>query len=115
MSMAVEEVLEPDAARKVIASGDAPLLDIRGDDDWHEKRIAGARRVSENDLDSMLEEIGSDRAVVIVCNDGERSATLAAELRERGHQAASIEGGIEAWAKDFPTQPSADPADDVDI
>jgi rhodanese-related sulfurtransferase len=111
--MAIEEVLDPEAARKVIASNDATLLDIRGDDDWHEKRIAGARRASEDDLESTLEELGSDRAVVIVCNDGERSANLAAQLRESGREATSIDGGMDAW--DGPTQPSADPDEDADI
>src|SRR2546423_801554 len=105
----MEEVLEAEDARKVIASNDATLLDIRDDDEWHEKRIAGARRVSEEDLDSTLEELGSDRPVVIVCNDGERSAKLAEQLRERGTEAASIEGGMDDW--DGPTQPSDDPDD----
>jgi rhodanese-related sulfurtransferase len=111
--MAMEEVLEAEAARKVIASNDATLLDIRDDDEWHEKRIAGARRVSEQDLDSTLEELDSERPVVIVCNDGERSAKLAAQLRDRGREAASIEGGMDDW--NGPTQPSPDPDDDVNV
>jgi rhodanese-related sulfurtransferase len=114
--MAIEESLEPDDARKLIASDDATLLDIRGDDDWHEKRVAGAMRASEENLDSTLEELDSDRAVVIVCEDGERSATLAAQIREQGRDAAYIEGGMDAWAKEkLPTQPSPDPDDEVDV
>ena len=111
--MAIEDVLDAEAARRVIASNDATVLDIRGDADWHEKRIAGAQRASEDELESTLEELGSDRAVVIVCSDGERSADLAAQLRERGREAASIDGGMDAWGG--PTQPSEDPADDVDV
>lgn len=113
--MAMEEKLEPEEARKVVASGDAVLLDIRGDEEWHEKRIAGAHRASEEDMDSALEELDSDQAVVIVCDDGERSAKVAGQLREDGRDAASIDGGMDAWAKDFPTQPSEDPADDAQV
>jgi rhodanese-related sulfurtransferase len=47
--------------------------------------------------------------MVIVCADGERSAKLAARLREEGRDAASIDGGMEAWAKEgLPVQPRPD-------
>jgi rhodanese-related sulfurtransferase len=46
---------------------------------------------------------------VVVGADGERSAMLAARLREEGKAAASIEGGMQAWRKEgLPVQPRPD-------
>ena len=35
--------------------------------------------------------------VVTVCNRGHSSAVAAEQLRRRGHEAISLEGGMEAW------------------
>ena len=35
--------------------------------------------------------------VVTVCNRGHSSAVAAEQLRRRGHEAFSLEGGMEAW------------------
>jgi rhodanese-related sulfurtransferase len=63
-----------------------------------------------------LEGVDDQRPLIIVCGDGERSASLAAELRERGREVASIEGGMKAWeGEKLPMQPSSDPDDDVRV
>ena len=114
--MGNDEALEPEQARQLVASNEATVLDIRDDDAWHEKRIPGAQHASQDDLDATLEDVDDDRTVMIVCEDGERSAEVAAELREDGREAKSIEGGMRAWEKEkFPLQPSTDPDDDVDM
>jgi hydroxyacylglutathione hydrolase len=112
--MEMEEQLEPDQARELIASNEVMVLDIRGDDKWREKRIAGARQVDADAIDSALEDLEEDRAVLIVCEDGKRSAELAAKLREDGRDAACIEGGIDAWESEkLAMQPSDDVSDDA--
>jgi rhodanese-related sulfurtransferase len=114
--MELEEQLEPDQAREVIASNDVTVLDIRGDEEWREKRIAGSRQVDPDAIDEALEELDDDRAVLIVCADGKRSNELAAKLREDGRDATCIEGGIDAWESEkLAMQPSDDPADDAVI
>jgi hypothetical protein len=41
---------------------------------------------------------------------------LAAKLRERGREVASIDGGMKAWeGEKFPMQPSTDPDDDLRV
>ena len=112
--MEMEEQLEPDQARKLVGSDEVTVLDIRDDEQWREKRIAGSRQVDPESIDEALEELGEDRAVLIVCSDGKRSAELAGKLREDGRDAASIEGGVAAWEKeDFAMQPSDDVSDDA--
>lgn len=112
--MEMEEQLEPDQARELIASDEVTVLDIRDDEQWREKRIAGARQVDAGEVDSALEGLDDDRAVLIVCADGKRSAELAAELREDGRDAACIEGGVDAWESEkLAMQPSDDVSDDA--
>jgi rhodanese-related sulfurtransferase len=95
-----EEELEPARARELIATEGAQPLDLRDEDQYAEVRIAGTVRASEDDLDEALESIDQDRPVVVVCEDGERSAKVAADLRDRGYQAAALKGGMKAWAGD---------------
>jgi len=100
-----EEELEPKRAREVIASEGAQLLDLRGDDEWVEARIAGAVR-TDDDIRSAVESLDEDRPVVVVCADGKRSGELADDLRERGFQAATIKRGMKGWTqKGLPTLP----------
>jgi rhodanese-related sulfurtransferase len=114
--MGIDDSLEPDRARELVASSEVVVFDIRSDEEWREKRVAGARHVDEAELDSAIGELDEDEAVLIVCGDGERSAGLAAELRDSGREATCIEGGMDAWESEkLPMQPSTDPDDDARI
>ena len=42
-------------------------------------------------------ELPEDTPVVTVCNRGHSSAVAAEQLRRQGHEAFSLEGGMEAW------------------
>lgn len=105
----LEETLSAEDARQMIASSRATVLDIRDDEEWEESRIAGAAHLSEQEALERLDDFPEDTAIVVVCADGKRSAKLAAKLREEGKEAASIDGGMEAWMDEpLPTQPRPD-------
>jgi rhodanese-related sulfurtransferase len=100
-----EEKLEPKRAREVIAGDGVQLLDLRGDEEWLEARIAGAVR-ADGDIEGAVESLDEDRPVVVVCADGKRSGDLAGDLRERGFQAATIKRGMKGWMQGgLPTLP----------
>jgi rhodanese-related sulfurtransferase len=104
------ERVEPDEARELVAGGEVRVIDLRGPDDYAAERISGSVRADDEDLS---DGIGADRAgresVMVVCADGERSASVAERLRSSGTDATSIEGGFEAWAKDGqPTAPGGE-------
>ena len=105
------EALSAERARVLIAGGEAKVIDIRSVEEWRAVgNIPGARRVPEDELDSRLDAIPKDQRLIVVCVDGGRSADVAAQLRDRGFDAASIEGGMEAWEDEKqPLQPSEDP------
>jgi rhodanese-related sulfurtransferase len=104
-----EETLDPKRARELIASEGGQAVDLREEDDFADGHIAGAVRADEADIDDALESLSQDRPVVVVCADGKRSPDVAADLRERGYQAAVVKGGMKAWTGDgLPTQPRED-------
>jgi rhodanese-related sulfurtransferase len=102
----VDEELDAERARELIASDGAQTLDLREEDEFADAHIAGAVRAEPDEVEGALESLSQDRPVVVVCADGKRSSEVAADLRERGFQAAVIKGGMKAWNGDsLPTQP----------
>ena len=55
------------------------------------------QNIDARTLRGMLER---GERVVTFCNRGHSGATAAEQLRRRGYEAYSLEGGLEAW-KDF--------------
>ncbi|MEX0836905.1 MAG: molybdopterin-synthase adenylyltransferase MoeB [Gemmatimonadota bacterium] len=84
--------------------GDDPpfLLDVRESWEWAVGNLGsrGARLVPLAELDSRLAELPRDRSIVVYCKSGQRSATAARLLAERGFPSvANLEGGLVAWAR----------------
>lgn len=101
-----EEALDAKRARELIASEGVQTLDLRDEDDFADAHIAGAVRAERDEIEGALESLDQDRPVVVVCADGKRSSDVAADLRERGLQAAVVKGGMKAWTGDgLPVQP----------
>jgi rhodanese-related sulfurtransferase len=106
MASELDESIDPKRARELIAREGAQAVDLQDDEDYRAGHIAGATRADPDDLGRAVEPLEEDRPVIVVCADGERSAEVAADLRECGMQAAVLEGGMKAWAGDgLPIQP----------
>lgn len=102
----IEEELDAERARELIASEGVQTLDLRGQDEYADAHIAGAVRAEQDEVEEALESLSQDHPVVVVCADGKSSPEVAADLRERGFQAAVIKGGMKAWSGDsLPTLP----------
>jgi rhodanese-related sulfurtransferase len=88
------------------------VIDVSTDEEWARVgNIAGALRVDPDDVESRLDDVREGTKVIVVCGEGERSAEVAEQLRERDVDAVSIEGGMLAWEDErLPLQPSEDPA-----
>ena len=106
-----QETVSAEDARELLASADerARALDIRSDEERSEGHVPGALHADPDDLESTIDELPDDIRIVVVDADGSRSAEVAATLRERGHDAVSLEGGMEAWrSAKAPLQPGRD-------
>jgi molybdopterin/thiamine biosynthesis adenylyltransferase/rhodanese-related sulfurtransferase len=99
------EIDEIDAARanELRADGDAPVfLDVREQDEWDEGHIPGAVHVSRGNLESRVERAipDRDRAIVVYCSAGNRSAFAAKTLEELGYSdVSSLAGGYTDWKR----------------
>lgn len=81
---------------------DVDLVDVRDPGEWEIARIPGARLVPLASFDAAdpLADVPEDRAVVVYCKMGGRSAQAAASLLAAGHaDVRSLTGGIDEWAR----------------
>lgn len=90
------------------SSGQSPyILDVRGKGEWDIVHLEGAHNIPLTHLREQLDEIPSDRPVVVHCEGGYRSAIACSLLAQAGRtNIIDLVGGIKAWiATKLPTQP----------
>jgi rhodanese-related sulfurtransferase len=85
-------------ALELVRSG-VTLLDVRENSEWRSGHAPGAIHVALGNIDQAPRRLRRDRPVVVMCASGMRSRTAAKHLRERGFDAASLSGGMAAWAR----------------
>lgn len=81
-------------ARALVDRG-ATLLDVRTWPEWERGHLEGAMLIPVQELTSRLAELPRDRAVVVYCASGRRSARAAEMLRRAGYEAHDL-GGMPA-------------------
>lgn len=83
------------------------ILDVREPFEIEAGRIEGAVHIPLNDLMAgKTEGLDPDRPVVAYCKTANRSEVARLMLRAKGFDAATMEGGGEAWVREglpFPT------------
>jgi rhodanese-related sulfurtransferase len=94
---ATKKTVSGEEARRLLGSGEAKAFDLRDKESWHSYQVPGSHQVDEDSLREALEELPDETKVILICEDGKRSAELAAELRQAGRDAISLEGGIASW------------------
>ena len=83
-------------ARELVGQG-ATLVDVRSPGEFEGGHIEGAINVPVGELASKLGQIPKDRAVVVYCASGMRSARAATALREAGYQDVYDLGSMSRW------------------
>jgi rhodanese-related sulfurtransferase len=87
--------ISPDKLLRLIGAPSGPLLiDVRPSGDF----IPGSIRRPPEDVDAWAAGLGASNAIVICHHGAERSASVAAWLRNAGIKAEILEGGAEGWA-----------------
>ena len=75
------------------------LLDVREDDEWQAGHIEGAQHIPLGELGDRLSELPSGKTIVAVCRSGSRSGSAVRGLRQLGHSAENLDGGVIAWTQ----------------
>lgn len=76
------------------------LIDVRGDAEWKEQHIPGAKRCFLARLPERLAEFSGPCTLVFQCRTGGRSAIAASLAKAAGvRKVVNLKGGIRAWAE----------------
>lgn len=98
------EVNLEDVAQKIKNSEDIVLVDVR--EPWELDIVAfpGALSIPLGELRDRVEELPSDKDIILICHHGRRSLSGVAVLRAQGYEKShSLVGGIDAWARQMDT------------
>lgn len=96
MMRSVVEVSVKEAQEKVKAG--AAFIDVRQPTEFQSGHAIGAKLIPLHELSARVSEIPKNKAVVIICASGNRSATAAYQLTKLGYENVfSVRGGTGAW------------------
>ena len=89
------EVDAAEAARRLHEG--ARLLDVREQHEWDAGHVPGALHVPLGRLRTT--DLDHAASWLVICRSGVRSLQATLHLRERGHSAANVAGGVIAWLR----------------
>lgn len=97
---ATTEPISPiDANQLLKHHPEALLLDIRSPEEWEIVHLEGSQLLTQELLDSLLQEENLDQPLLFICHHGMRSADAARFFASEGFQKIyNITGGIDRWA-----------------
>ena len=82
------------------AHGDgAFVVDVREPGEYLGGHVPGAMLVPMGQLPSRLTELPKGKPIYVICASGNRSLSMTSLLIRAGHEAYSVSGGTEAWAR----------------
>jgi len=80
---------------------DLQLIDVREPMEYEYCRIEGSQLIPLGELPRHVEDIATDRPVVLICHHGVRSMQALAYLQHRHGltNLLNLKGGIDAWSR----------------
>jgi rhodanese-related sulfurtransferase len=83
------------------------ILDVREAEELAICRLEGSLHIPMSGVPARINELPTDRPLVVICHHGVRSQAVVGFLRNAGFDnALNLDGGIEAWAYEIdPSMP----------
>ena len=75
------------------------VLDVREPIEWRHGRIDGSMHIPLTQLPDRANELPVGQQLLVVCKIGSRSSQATAFLREKGHEAINLAGGLLEWVE----------------
>lgn len=90
--------IDVQTAYDISSHEDVVLIDVREQDEYDEKHIPGITLIPMSELQSRVDEIPTDKTVVVTCRSGNRSGQVTDFLRQNGFDNVhNMQGGINEW------------------
>lgn len=90
--------VDVDTVAEIKDRGDVVVFDVREQWEYDEGHIPGVTLIPMGEVPSRLNEIPTDKTVVVTCRSGNRSGQIANFLRDNGYtNVHNMDGGILAW------------------
>lgn len=98
------EVINIDEFKNYLDKEDVEVIDVRGASEYKEGHIQGAKNIFVGTIQDHIDEIDTDKQVVIHCQSGARAAIAESMLAKHGVKGVKVySGGTEEWlAKENP-------------
>ncbi len=88
----------PAEVAEMYARGEVAIVDVRGHVEWEAGHLPGVPNIPVGYLAARLDELPTDRPLVVHCQGGSRSAIAASLLQARGlTNVVNLVGGYVAW------------------
>ena len=93
----IPQLTSVELARR-LSSGEVAVLDVRGPKEWETGHLPGVDNISVGYLEEHLDQLPTDRPLVVHCQGGARSAIAASLLRAHGFDnVVDLIGGYADW------------------
>lgn len=89
----------------LMRAGEALLVDVREDLEVAGDRITGSTHLPMDQILSGAAMLDRGVPIVVHCASGVRSARVVAHLAGLGYQARHLDGGLDAWRREYPIDP----------
>jgi rhodanese-related sulfurtransferase len=85
-------------AEKLIAEEKVEVIDVRTQEEFASGHIPGAKSLPLQEIESRMDELDKEKAYLIVCRSGNRSAQASEMLVKEGFQHIyNMAGGMNEW------------------
>lgn len=98
------EISPQDLKKKLENNDSVFLLDVREQSEYDIVHLEDAQLIPLNTLPHHLDNLPSDKEIVVYCHHGQRSLYATAFLHQNGYtKAMNLFGGIDQWAAEIDT------------
>ncbi|MBT2582652.1 MBL fold metallo-hydrolase [Planococcus sp. ISL-109] len=100
-NLATYESVTPIEANEMVEKGEAYVLDVRNQTEFDEGHIENAQHIMVGTLKNRLDEVDTDKTVIVQCQAGARSAIAASVLKANGiDNLVNMTGGYTKWQQE---------------
>ena len=99
-SQVVLDITPKELKQKFDKKQDFVLLDVRTKGEREIAKINLAIWIPMDEIEARYKELDKKKDIIVHCHHGMRSEKVAAFLKDKGFNAKSLKGGIDAWSKE---------------